>query len=60
MARGLKTLGLEEVQSALKRTRRQKALGRIGHLDARYIEERLMQVEARILEMREEGEEAED
>jgi len=53
MARGLKTLGLLELAALSKRVKRQLALGRIGSRDAIYITERLNEVEARIVEMRE-------
>lgn len=62
MAEPLKTRGLEELQSLLQRTRRQLALKRIYQSDAAYIEERLQEVEARIISMPEKdktGEEVE-
>lgn len=56
MAKGLKTNGMKELKSLMARTSRQHNLGRIGRKDKEYIMERLQEVEARIVKMREEGE----
>lgn len=56
MARPLKDVGLREVGSLRRRTRRQLALGRILPHDASYIDARLNEIEARIVSMHEEDE----
>ena len=53
MVAPMKTAGLTAVQGLLARATRLYALRRIGEQDFRFIEERLKQVEARIIEMRE-------
>lgn len=53
MVAPMKTRGLEEVRLALKRISRLYSLRRIGEEDFRYIEKRLKEAEARIIEMRE-------
>lgn len=53
MVAPMKTAGLTAVQGIIARATRLYALRRIGEDDFRYIEERLKQVEARIIEMRE-------
>lgn len=56
--KSMKTNGLSEVQAARKRAQRLAAIGRISEENAEYIVSRLKEVEARIVEMREEtGEE---
>jgi hypothetical protein len=56
MAAPLKTVGLRELEALRKRTRRQLAMERIAPSDAEYIIHRLDEVEVRIIQMREEGE----
>lgn len=53
MVAPMKKRGLLEVRSLLGRARRLRALRRITPEDFRYIEERLEQVEERIIRMRE-------
>lgn len=60
MARTLKTAGSAELRALLRRTHRQKALGRIGQDDCDYIVSRLLEVEARITSMRELNEQGEE
>ena len=55
VARGLKTLGLAELNALMRRVKRQNALGRISGRDANYIVDRLKEVEAKIVEMHEDG-----
>ncbi len=55
MAAPLKTAGLRELASLRKRAKRQLAMERVGAVDVDYIVSRLDEVEARIIEMREEG-----
>lgn len=55
MVAPMKTAGLLAVQQLLARATRLYALRRIGQEDFRFIEERLKQVEARIIAMREQG-----
>jgi hypothetical protein len=56
--RSMKTRGLAEVQAARKRAQRLAAMGRVSEENEEYIVSRLKEVEARIVEMREEtGEE---
>lgn len=57
--RALKDAGLEEVIKLKKRTLRLHAMSRIGRVDCDYIVARLDEVEARIVEMQEYGEEDE-
>lgn len=56
MAKTLKSLGLQELDSLRRRARRQQGLGRIGAADAEFIVKRLNEIEARIIEMKEENE----
>lgn len=56
----MKTLGREEVASALSRIRRLRALGRVSGVDAGYIEDRLLEVDARIISMNETNEVGEE
>jgi hypothetical protein len=51
--RPLKTQGLAELQDLRSRARRQLAMGRITKEDWEYIDNRLDQVEARIVSMQE-------
>lgn len=56
----LKTRGLAELTALRKRVRRARAMGRIQRLDFEYLEERMDEIEARIVQMTEltrEGEE---
>ena len=53
MVAPLKTRGLDEVQGLLRRAVRLYGLRRIGEQDFRFIEERLKEIEARIISMRE-------
>jgi hypothetical protein len=53
MVAPMKTAGLLAVQGLLARATRLYALRRIGEEDFRYIEERLKEMEARIIAMRE-------
>lgn len=53
MVRAMKTRGLMDVQSLLRRVTRLSALRRIGEEDHEYIASRLKQIEARIIEMTE-------
>jgi hypothetical protein len=55
MARSLKTAGLRELDALRKRAARQLAMGRADRDDIEYITTRLDEVEARIISMREEG-----
>lgn len=57
--RSMKTRGLAEVQAGRKRAQRLAAMGRVGEADEQYIVSRLKEVEARIVEMHEYGEEEE-
>jgi hypothetical protein len=56
----MKTLGRAEVAMALSRIRRLRALGRVSGIDAGYIEERLLQIDARIISMNEINEDGEE
>jgi hypothetical protein len=56
----MKTLGREEVAAALSRIRRLRALGRVSGVDAGYIEDRLLEVDARIISMNETNEVGEE
>lgn len=51
--RSLKDVGLAEVATLKRRTRRLLALERVGPADAAYITKRLDEIEARIVSMRE-------
>lgn len=51
--RTVKSRGMDELHSLLRRVRRAQALGRIGAADAKYITARLEQCEARIVSMSE-------
>lgn len=53
MAASLKTKGREELDSLLRRVRRQFAMGRIGATDCEFIERHLVMVGNRISEMQE-------
>jgi hypothetical protein len=55
MVAPMKTAGLLAVQGLLARATRLYALRRIGEDDFRYVEQRLKEVEARIIAMRESG-----
>jgi hypothetical protein len=55
MVAPMKTTGLEAVRNLLRRNARLYALRRISTHDFRYIEQRLKEVEARIISMREHG-----
>lgn len=55
MAAPLKTAGLRELTALRRRVARQAAMERIGWDDAKYINTRLDEIEARIIAMREEG-----
>jgi hypothetical protein len=50
----MKANGYAEVSAALARVRRLRALGRVGKADAAYIEDRLEEVQERIMKMSEE------
>lgn len=60
MARSLKTRGLNDLHALRARTLRQRALGRIALADAEYLTERLDEMEARIVTMREQNENGEE
>ncbi len=60
MAAPLKTAGLRELEALRKRVRRQFAMERISGADTEYILERLNEVEAYIIKMREEGPDYDD
>lgn len=60
MAEPLKTAGLRELARLRKRVRNQRAWGRIGRNDSDYIEERLNEVEARIINMTEQDKSGKD
>jgi hypothetical protein len=49
--RSMKSLGLEEIQSARRRCSRLYGLGRLGSEDHEFITSRLKEVEARIVSM---------
>ncbi len=49
----MKDNGYAEVSAALRRVRRLRAAGRVGADDARYIEDRLEEVQAHITKMSE-------
>lgn len=51
--RPLKDVGLQEVQQLRRRARRARAMDRIGKADFDFIDDRLDEVEARIVSMRE-------
>lgn len=51
--RPLKDAGLAEVQALRRRARRALAMSRIGKADFQYIDDRLDEVEARIVSMQE-------
>jgi len=53
MVAPMKTAGLLAVQGLLARATRLYALRRIGEEDFRYLEQRLKEMETRIIEMRE-------
>lgn len=55
MVAPMKTRGLLDVQELLRRAGRLYGLRRIGSEDFRYIETRLKEVEARIIQMTEQG-----
>jgi hypothetical protein len=55
MVAPLKTRGVTEVQSLLRRVTRLHALRRVGEEDFRFIAKRLKEIEARIVEMHEQG-----
>jgi hypothetical protein len=55
MAAPLKTAGLRELAALRKRAKRQLALERVAAEDVGFIVKRLDEIEARIIEMREEG-----
>lgn len=55
MAAPLKTAGLAELAAIRKRVKRQLAMERIDRADHDYIISRLDEIEARIINMREEG-----
>lgn len=58
--RGLKDVGIGELAKVKRRTLRLLALGRILPADAMYIINRIDEVEARIVQMREFNERGED
>lgn len=60
MAKGLKTLGLEETRALRRRVIRQQALGRIYPADADYITTRLDEISAHIIRMPEKDDEADE
>lgn len=60
MAKSLKSNGLVEVRSLRARITRQFGLGRIGQPDHDYLLTRAQEIEARIVEMREDGEDVGD
>jgi len=60
VARTLKTRGADEVRTLASRTRRQYQLGRISKPDHDFLIERLDEVEARIISMRETNEHGEE
>jgi alkylation response protein AidB-like acyl-CoA dehydrogenase len=49
----MKERGVLEVRAALARMRRAHALGRVSSADLGYVEKRLLEVEAKIIAMRE-------
>lgn len=51
----MKTRGLAELRAVRQRARRQRAMGRISKPDFDFIDERLNEVEARIVHMTEQG-----
>lgn len=55
----MKDNGYAEVSAALRRLRRLRAVGRVGKDDARYIEDRLEEVQARITQMPEQDQDGE-
>lgn len=55
MVAPLKTRGLTEVRGLLGRVGRLYALRRIGEEDFRFLDKRLKEIEARIIEMHERG-----
>lgn len=55
MVAPLKTRGLTDVQDLLRRSTRLYGLRRISTEDFRYLEQRLKEVEARIISMTEQG-----
>ncbi len=60
MARGLKTLGLEELDAFRKRVIRQRGLKRISRPDSEWILARVDELEARIVMMEEKDNGEED
>lgn len=60
MAAPLKTVGLRELEALRRRTKRQAAMERVAPADATYILVRLDEIEARIINMREEGVDSDD
>lgn len=56
----MKVRGLQEVQAALARIRRLRALGRVSGADLEFVETRLLDVEARIISMSEVDETGEE
>lgn len=58
--RPLKLTGADHVESLLARTRKVRAMGRISGPDAKYIEDRLLEIQARIASMSEVGENGEE
>lgn len=60
MARSLKTVGMRELHSLQRRTKRQYTLDRIGRKDHDEILELLMAVEAIVVRMHEVNENAEE
>lgn len=55
MVAPLKTRGLRDVSDLIRRLRRLYGLRRIGTEDFRYLENRLLEIEARIISMTEQG-----
>lgn len=58
--RSMKTRGAEEISAALQRVRRLHALGRVHGPDKEYIEQRLLEVQSRIVAMQETDEDGEE
>ncbi len=56
MAKGMKSRGMAELQSLKRRTTRQHSLGRISRTDAEYLTDLWDKAEAKIINMKEEGE----
>lgn len=53
MTRPMKDLGMSELHQLQRRLRRQYAAKRIGQADFKFINERLDEIEARVVSMRE-------